>query len=92
MQLWRIDESSFNLRVFNKQFVGLPNQDQGTGLIAVSDSPGSTETFRIVRNDGDQNRVRIQASNGLFLQVIVSSGSIKHQSSIYLSHIYIREK
>ncbi|PQM36022.1 putative glucan 1 3-beta-glucosidase A [Prunus yedoensis var. nudiflora] len=67
-RLWRIDESSFNLRVFNKQFVGLPNQDQGTGLIAVSDSPGNTETFRIVRNDGDRNRVRIQASNGLFLQ------------------------
>lgn len=89
MQLWRIDESSFNFRVFNKQFVGLPNQDQGTGLIAVSDSPGNTETFRIVRNDGDRNRVRIQASNGLFLQVIVSSGCIEHQSSIYFSHIYI---
>ncbi|CAB4313820.1 unnamed protein product [Prunus armeniaca] len=67
-RLWRIDESSFNFRVFNKQFVGLSNQDQGTGLIAVSDSPGNTETFRIVRNDGDRNRVRIQASNGLFLQ------------------------
>lgn len=87
MQLWRIDESSFNLRVFNKQFVGLSNQ--GTGLIAVLDSPGNTETFRIVRNDGDRNRVHIQASNGLFLQVIVSSGSIEHQSSIYLSHIYL---
>ncbi|XP_068315828.1 probable glucan 1,3-beta-glucosidase A [Pyrus communis] len=63
-RLWRIDESSFNFRVFNKQFVGLSNQD----VVAVSGSPGNSETFRIVRKDGDPNRVRIQASNGLFLQ------------------------
>lgn len=68
MQLWRIDESSFNFRVFNKQFVGLRNQGN---TVAVSNEPGVSETFQIIRKDGDPNRVRIKATNGLFLQVFV---------------------
>ncbi|MBA0851183.1 hypothetical protein Goshw_014807 [Gossypium schwendimanii] len=62
--LWRVSESCFNLRVFNKQFVGLGSQ----GVQAVSDTPTDTETFEIVRKDDDRNRVRFKASNGLFLQ------------------------
>ncbi|KAL5555977.1 hypothetical protein UlMin_038213 [Ulmus minor] len=67
-RLWRINESSFNFRVFNKQFLGLDNQGQGNTAVAVSNSPTDSETFQIIRNDDDQNRVRIRASNGLFLQ------------------------
>lgn len=63
-QLWRIDESSFNFRVFNKQFIGLNNQ--GSNVVAVSNTPDTTETFQIFRNN---DKVRIKASNGQFLQV-----------------------
>lgn len=70
MQLWRITESSFQLRVFNKQFVGLENQGQGNTIVAVSTNPGDSETFEILRNSNDPNRIRFKASNGLFLQVI----------------------
>ncbi|GMN33679.1 hypothetical protein TIFTF001_004294 [Ficus carica] len=67
-RLWRIDESSFNFRSFGKQFVGLENQGQGNTLVAVSNDPGNSENFQIIRNDEDPNRVRIRATNGLFLQ------------------------
>lgn len=68
-RLWRIDESTFNFRVFNKQFVGLENQGQGTKLVAVSNLPNNSETFTIIRNSNDSSRVRIRAPNGLFIQV-----------------------
>ena len=63
--------------------MGLSNQD----VVAVSDSPGNSETFRIVRKDGDLNRVRIQASNGLFLQVLFLLVALnKHP---FICHIHI---
>ncbi|XP_059433552.1 probable glucan 1,3-beta-glucosidase A [Corylus avellana] len=65
-RLWRVSDSSFNFRVFNKQFVGLASQ--GTEARADSNAPGNSETFEIIRNDDDPNRVRIKATNGLFLQ------------------------
>nr|KYP31419.1 Glucan 1,3-beta-glucosidase [Cajanus cajan] len=68
-KLWRVSDSSFNLRVFNKQFVGLENQGSGNKIVAVSNSPSKPETFEIVRNSDDPFKVRIKASNGLFLQV-----------------------
>jgi hypothetical protein len=68
MQLWRLSDSSFNFRVLNKQFVGLGSQ--GTEVRADSNAPGNSETFEIIRNDDDPNRVRIKATNGLFLQVL----------------------
>ncbi|KAJ7945378.1 Glucan 1,3-beta-glucosidase [Quillaja saponaria] len=67
-RLWRINESTFKFRVFNKQFVGLENQGGGTKVVAVSSAPSNPETFQIIRNEGDKNKVRIKASNGLFLQ------------------------
>ncbi|KAK9271524.1 hypothetical protein L1049_001884 [Liquidambar formosana] len=67
-RLWRIDESSFNFRVSNKQFMGLENQGQGSRVVAVSDQAGDSETFQIIRNSGDSHRVRIKAKNGQFLQ------------------------
>ncbi|XP_027333412.1 probable glucan 1,3-beta-glucosidase A [Abrus precatorius] len=67
-RLWRVSDSSFNLRVLNKQFVGLENQGGGNKIVAVSNSPSKPETFEIIRNDNDPLKVRLKASNGLFLQ------------------------
>ncbi|XP_021275037.1 glucan 1,3-beta-glucosidase A-like [Herrania umbratica] len=64
LRLWRVNESYFNFRVFKKQFVGLGSQ----GVEAVSNTPTDSQTFEIVRNDADLNRVRLKAANGLFLQ------------------------
>lgn len=69
MQIWRINETSFNFRVFNKQFVGLDIAGNGIDIVAVENTPGASETFEIVRNSNDSNRVRIKAPNGFFLQV-----------------------
>ncbi|XAR62182.1 Glucan 1,3-beta-glucosidase [Bertholletia excelsa] len=68
-KLWRINESTFQLRVFNKQFVGLDATSDGNQVVAVAETPGESETFEIVRNSTNETRVRIKASNGLFLQV-----------------------
>lgn len=65
--LWRIDETTFNLRVFKKQFMGI---DSNGTVIATATTPGLSETFQIVRSDTDKNRVRIRAPNGSFLQVM----------------------
>ncbi|KAL8058421.1 hypothetical protein ABFX02_03G016900 [Erythranthe guttata] len=70
-RLWRINETTFNFRVVNKDFIGLSSSDQGEGnykVLAGAAEPGTTETFRIVSNVDNPRRVRIQASNGLFLQ------------------------
>lgn len=64
-----MNETAFNLRVSNKQFVGLEDENGENNLVANLDSPGNKETFEIVRNDDDPNKVRIRAPNGLFLQV-----------------------
>ncbi|KAI5654713.1 hypothetical protein M9H77_31900 [Catharanthus roseus] len=67
-RLWRINETTFNLRVFNKQFVGLKDQSQDGNIVAISTTPGHAETFQIVRNENDPYRIRLRTSNGLFLQ------------------------
>lgn len=67
--MWRVNETMFNLRVSNKQFLRLEDENK---LVADIDSPGNKETFEIVRNEDDPNMVRIRASNGLFLQVRTS--------------------
>jgi hypothetical protein len=64
--VWRIDETTFNFRVFNQQFIGVGSSG---AVLAIAASPGTAETFQIVRNSGDKNRVRIRAPNGRFLQV-----------------------
>ncbi|XP_074262981.1 putative glucan 1,3-beta-glucosidase A isoform X2 [Silene latifolia] len=63
-KLWRIDENTFNFRVFSNQFVGL----QSNGVVAEATNPGHSETFQIIRKPDDTSRVRIQAPNGQFLQ------------------------
>ncbi|CAL5383234.1 unnamed protein product [Camellia sinensis] len=69
-KLWRINQTSYRLRVFNKLFVGVDTGGNGIDLVAiVADPPGISETFEIVRNSDDPNRVRIKAPNGFFLQV-----------------------
>ncbi|URD85025.1 Cellulase (glycosyl hydrolase family 5) [Musa troglodytarum] len=67
-KLWRITESTFQFRVFNGQFVGLSDQGNGVDVVAVSTSPGESETFQIVVNANDSSRVRIKSTNGWFLQ------------------------
>lgn len=72
-RLWRNNATSFNLRVFNKQFVGLDTAASGTGngsgvVVATSNTTGVHETFEIVRNHFNSSLVRIKAPNGLFLQ------------------------
>ncbi|XP_043693518.1 probable glucan 1,3-beta-glucosidase A [Telopea speciosissima] len=67
-KLWRINETTFQFRVFNKQFVGLDGQGNSTNVVAVSNFSGTSETFEIVRNTNDSTRVRIRASNGFYLQ------------------------
>ena len=64
-----MNETAFNFRVSNKQFVGLEDENGENNLVANLDSTGNKETFEIVRNDDDPNKVRIRAPNGLFLQV-----------------------
>ncbi|XP_039161270.1 probable glucan 1,3-beta-glucosidase A [Eucalyptus grandis] len=68
-RLWRINETLFNFRVANKQFVGLDSGGDGVDLVASSDLPERPETFEIVRNPDDPSRVRIRAANGFFLRV-----------------------
>uniref|UniRef100_A0A6V7QWP4 Uncharacterized protein n=1 Tax=Ananas comosus var. bracteatus TaxID=296719 RepID=A0A6V7QWP4_ANACO len=65
-RLWRINESTFNLRVFGNQFVGLSSDGDGSQVVAVATTPGPSEMFEIVRNGS--TRVRIRAPNGQFLQ------------------------
>ncbi|KAM7460416.1 hypothetical protein LguiA_006379 [Lonicera macranthoides] len=67
-RLWRINEKMFQLRVLNKQFVGLDTTGNGINIVAVSNTTGRTETFEIVRRSGDLKRIRIKASNGFYLQ------------------------
>lgn len=73
LQLWRINEKIFQLRVLNKQFVGLDTTGNGINIVAVSNTTGRTETFEIVRRSGDLKRIRIKASNGFYLQVTTFS-------------------
>ncbi|KAJ4965576.1 hypothetical protein NE237_017425 [Protea cynaroides] len=67
-KLWRINETTFQFRVFNEQFVGLDDGGNGINVVAVSNISGTSETFQIVRNSDHLNRVRIRAPNGFFLQ------------------------
>lgn len=67
-QAWRINETNYQLRVFNKQFIGI-DKDANNVVLATTTVPGESQTFQIVRNSDNPNRVKIKASNGLFLQV-----------------------
>ncbi|KAK6938177.1 Glycoside hydrolase, family 5 [Dillenia turbinata] len=66
--LWRINENTFNFKVFNGQFVGLDTQGNGIDVVATATVPGASETFQIVRKSDDLSRFRIKAPNGFFLQ------------------------
>ena len=67
-KLWRINQVTFNFKVFGNQFVGVKSDGS---LVATAAAPGRSETFRLVRSPGDQYRMRIMAPNGLFLQVTI---------------------
>ncbi|KAL6643018.1 hypothetical protein ACP70R_021199 [Stipagrostis hirtigluma subsp. patula] len=69
-KLWRVNETTFNLRVFGNQFWTV----DGTGaVVATATQPGQSEAFQIVRRDGDATRVRVRAPNGLFLQATTTT-------------------
>ena len=68
-KLWRIDQNTFNLKVFSNQFVSAA----GVTVAATASTPGQSETFQLVSNGSDNSRMRIRAPNGSFLQVIYST-------------------
>ncbi|KAF7815591.1 putative glucan 1,3-beta-glucosidase A [Senna tora] len=63
-RLWRIKENLFRFRVPKNQFVGL----DGIEVVAVVTNATESETFEIIKESKDSNRVRIRASNGFYLQ------------------------
>lgn len=67
-KLWRINETTFQFRVFNNQFVGLDTKGNGIDLVGVSSTADDSGIFEIVRKSDDLSRVRIKAPNGFFLQ------------------------
>ncbi|XP_047954334.1 probable glucan 1,3-beta-glucosidase A [Salvia hispanica] len=72
-RLWRINETTFNFRVSNKDFVGLVDEGEGIKVFARAAEPGPNETFAIVQNADNPSRVRIVASNNLYLQAIMEN-------------------
>ncbi|KAL4197537.1 hypothetical protein AMTRI_Chr04g188740 [Amborella trichopoda] len=63
--LQRTTDVKYQFRVFNGQFIG---QGSGKDVVSIANDPGTTETLEIIRNPGDNKRVQIKASNGMFLQ------------------------
>lgn len=74
--------------MFSNQFAGV--QGSGPAVVAEANSPGSSEVFQIVRKSDDPSRVRIQAPNGLFLQVyhLLFSPSKSYVWFIGTAHVY----
>ncbi|XAR48580.1 Glucan 1,3-beta-glucosidase, partial [Bertholletia excelsa] len=68
-RLWRISKTRFQFRRYDKKFLGLDNAKDGRFIVSVSQSPGRSETFKIFKQFPNSTRIRIKASNGLFLQV-----------------------
>lgn len=68
MKLWRINETSFHVRVFSKQFLEI--ESMGAKVVATSTDSETSGIFQIIRKSDDPSRVRIKAPNGLFLQVL----------------------
>ncbi|KAJ0499904.1 putative actin-crosslinking, fascin, glycoside hydrolase superfamily [Helianthus annuus] len=64
--LWRINATSFHMRVFNKQFLGLDST--GIKLVAIATDYKTSGVFEIIRKSDDPSLVRIKAPNGSFLQ------------------------
>ncbi|KAJ0732935.1 putative glucan 1,3-beta-glucosidase [Helianthus annuus] len=65
-RLWRINATSFHMRVFNKQFLGLDST--GIKLVAIATDYKTSGVFEIIRKSDDPSLVRIKAPNGSFLQ------------------------
>eukprot|EP01018_Ginkgo_biloba_P020260 Gb_00974 [translate_table: standard] len=66
-RIWRVRDGSYQLRVFNKQFIGADNG--GGGVVnAVANVASTWETFEIIRNPNNPNRVHIKVLNGMYMQ------------------------
>uniref|UniRef100_A0A453AKK0 DUF7910 domain-containing protein n=1 Tax=Aegilops tauschii subsp. strangulata TaxID=200361 RepID=A0A453AKK0_AEGTS len=83
-KLWRINEVTFNFKVFGNQFVGV--QSDGS-LVATAAVPRRPERFRLVRSPSDQYRMRIMAPNGLFLEVKIIRNTTAYRKFI-LPHMH----
>eukprot|EP01018_Ginkgo_biloba_P020258 Gb_00975 [translate_table: standard] len=66
-RIWRVKDGSYQLRVFNKQFMGA---DKGGGGVvnAVANTPSTWETLEIIRNPNNRNQVHIKVLNGMYMQ------------------------
>ncbi|KAL8233425.1 hypothetical protein R6Q59_019525 [Mikania micrantha] len=71
-RLWRFNEKSYQMRVFNKQFLGLDST--GINLVANLNENQTSGVFEIIRKADDPSRVRIKAPNGFFLQAKTENG------------------
>uniref|UniRef100_A0A0D6R5D0 Uncharacterized protein n=1 Tax=Araucaria cunninghamii TaxID=56994 RepID=A0A0D6R5D0_ARACU len=68
-RIWRVKDGVYQLRVFNKQFIGADNG--GGGVVkAVATTPAASETFQILRNPANTSQVHIKVSNGMYMQAI----------------------
>ncbi|GJZ85274.1 probable glucan 1,3-beta-glucosidase A [Tanacetum coccineum] len=71
-RLWRVDENKFQLRVYNKQFLGLDST--GIYLVSVTNLSKEAGIFKIIKESESDDptrqpiRVRIKAPNDKFLQ------------------------
>ncbi|KAJ3702640.1 hypothetical protein LUZ61_006345 [Rhynchospora tenuis] len=63
-KLWRVNETTFYLRAAFGQFVRISTKS--SDLVANATNPGKSEEFVFIRSSN--NRVRIRAPNGLFIQ------------------------
>ncbi|XP_078164720.1 putative glucan 1,3-beta-glucosidase A [Carex rostrata] len=71
-KLGRVNERTFYLRVSMGQFVRISTRS--SRLVAKATNPSTTEAFVIVRNSN--NRVRIRAPNGLFVQAKTTADAV----------------
>ncbi|KAF7815593.1 putative glucan 1,3-beta-glucosidase A [Senna tora] len=63
-RLWRLNATNFKLRAPKDYFVGL----DGIEVVAVVVNSTEADTFEIIRESEDSNRVRIRGPNGFYLQ------------------------
>ncbi|GLJ06452.1 hypothetical protein SUGI_0039550 [Cryptomeria japonica] len=67
MEIWRVKDGSYQLRVLNKNFIAA--QNGGGGIVnAVTTNPSTWETFEIISNPSNKNRVHIKVLKGMYMQ------------------------
>ncbi|CAM8911066.1 unnamed protein product [Rhodiola kirilowii] len=67
-RLWRVNETSFYMRVFNKQFIGYDSDGDKIRMLTYATTPTIPQLLTIFKNPAGGDLVRILSSNGKFLQ------------------------